>query len=421
MVSEDVPAPPSLLERARLHIVRLRLEDFDDLRRAAASALRVSARTLGVARVGIWSLGADGATLRRVLVRFSDGEGVDAPDGADVLPDDLELPLEGWPAYRAALLSRRVVAAEDARADPRTAELGPTYLAPHGVGAMLDVPLFVGGEVWGVVCHEHVGGARAWSAREVDFAVSVADMLTALLEQSLRLAAETEFRHAERDAARVREAEIVARTAAGIGHDVNTVLQAIALNAELAVRAGSDRDRRAAAEAIVADCRRGARIVDQLREAETARVVVGAVDPGFVVEDTRATLEALLGTSQRLAIEVEHGAQVPATRTDVERILLNLVVNARDAMPGGGLVRVRVARGTEGEVTLSVEDEGVGLDPDPEAVARLFEPYVTTKGDRNTGLGLFAVRAIAVRTGARVEARGAPGRGATFHVTWRAR
>jgi signal transduction histidine kinase len=369
----------------------------------------VSATTLAVTRVGIWSFTPDRTTLRRVALHD-----LRRPDEATI--EDLELPLAKWPAYLAAVSSRRVVAATDALTDARTSELAQTYLIPHGVTSMLDAPLFLGGEVWGVVCHEHTGVPRTWSEREIGFAVSVADMLSTMLEQSMRLAIEARLRQTEAELAQVRRAEAVVRTAAAIGHDINTLLQAISGRAELAVHRNDAAEQSEALREIVGDCQRAARIVGQLRELDApARALGLESDLSFVIEDTRATLDALLAPSHSLVVELAPDACVPAARADLERIVLNLVVNAKEAMPQGGTVSVVTRSGATG-VSLSVTDQGSGITP--EQAAHIFEPYFTTKNGRNTGLGLFAVATIARRTSGVVAIDSAPGAGATVTVTW---
>ncbi len=279
---EDAPVS---LDSARLQIARLVLDDFADLKRAMLTAARVSATTLGIARVGVWSLSEQRTTLCRVALHE-----LRRPEAVAV--EDLELPVVEWPAYLAAVLSRRVIAAGHARTDARTSELADAYLVPHGVTSMLDAPLFVGGEVWGVVCHEHTGAPRVWSEREISFAVSVADMLSTMLEQAMRLAIEARLRQTEAELARLRRAEAVVRTAAAIGHDINTLLQAISGRAELAVHYDAGKQSEALLD-IVGDCQRAARIVGQLRELDAPPQAWGLEsDLSFVIEDTRATLEA---------------------------------------------------------------------------------------------------------------------------------
>ena len=409
MRAERIEEAPVSIDSARLRIARLVLDDFADLKRALLTAARVSATTLAVTRVGIWSFTPDRTTLRRVALHD-----LRRPDEATI--EDLELPLAKWPAYLTAVSSRRVVAATDALTDARTSELAQAYLIPHGVTSMLDAPLFLGGEVWGVVCHEHTGVPRTWSEREVGFAVSVADMLSTMLEQSMRLAIEARLRQTEAELAQVRRAEAVVRTAAAIGHDINTLLQAISGRAELAVHRNDAAEQSDALREIVGDCQRAARIVGQLRELDApARALGLESDLSFVIEDTRATLDALLAPSHSLVVELAPDACVPAARADLERIVLNLVVNAKEAMPQGGTVSVVTRSGATG-VSLSVTDQGSGITP--EQAAHIFEPYFTTKNGRNTGLGLFAVATIARRTSGVVAIDSAPGAGATVTVTW---
>src|SRR5262249_45388907 len=120
---------------------------------------------------------------------------------------------------------------------------------------------------------------------------------------------------------------------------------------------------------------------------------------------------------------------VKADRSQLEQVLVNLAVNARDAMPQGGALRVRTAAATLGPaeaalgpggrpgpcVRLTVSDTGCGMD---EATRqRAFEPFFTTKGpDKGTGLGLATVYAVVQQSGGQVRIDSAPGRGATFTI-----
>ena len=406
-MSHAPSGPPSILEHARLEILHLRLDASDDLWRAFDAALAVSAATLHVRRVGVWFMTATKASLYRARIHDVDHVAETA---------DMILPLERWPAYRDAVLSRRVVAANDARTDPRFAELSG-YLTTFGITSMLDVPLFLNGEVCGVVCHEHVGDARTWGPREIDFAVSVADMLSALLEQSMRLSAERRLRASEAAAARAQQLTLAARAAAGIAHDVNTVLQAISVNAEVARATTSDEEhRRAALLSILEDCQRSARILDQLRDLEKPRSTLeDPLDLTDVLEAMRPTLETIIGPHRTLVIDGEPEAFIAATRTDIERIALNLVTNACDATAEGGTVTI-VVRRVEADVLLEVNDNGVGLDA--EQAERVFEPFYSTKGEGHGGLGLFIVHATSARSGGAVTLQSEVGRGATFVVTW---
>jgi GAF domain-containing protein len=120
-----------------------------------------------------------------------------------------ELPRESAPAYFDALERERVVAAHDAARDPRTREFLDSYLKPNGIGAMLDVPLRNHDVTVGVLCAEHVGGARIWTVDEQNFAISTANLIAgAVADEELRAAL-----------ARVAESEARARLVVDTAHD----------------------------------------------------------------------------------------------------------------------------------------------------------------------------------------------------------
>ena len=100
-----------------------------------------------------------------------------------------------FPAYFRALEEERAIVAHDAHRDPTTREFS-SYLSPLGIGAMLDAPIRVHGRMAGVVCHEHVGGAREWSPEEQGFAASIADLAAFALEA---VESATERRRVERE------------------------------------------------------------------------------------------------------------------------------------------------------------------------------------------------------------------------------
>lgn len=144
---------------------------------------RTCARILGVERVSVWWYDASHAYIRcdelweATGARRSSGTRLNAAD---------------YPAYFEALDDERAIAADDARTDPRTSEFLRTYLEPLGITSMLDVPVRVAGEIVGIVCHEHVGPARAWTADEQAFAAAAADLLALTIETRERREAEEE-------------------------------------------------------------------------------------------------------------------------------------------------------------------------------------------------------------------------------------
>jgi GAF domain-containing protein len=108
----------------------------------------------------------------------------------------VELFATDFPGYFRALQDERAIAAHDAHTDPRTCEFSAPYLAPLGIGAMLDAPIRVGGRMMGVLCNEHLGGARTWTAGEEQLAAGLADLLALAVEAGERECAVAELRAA---------------------------------------------------------------------------------------------------------------------------------------------------------------------------------------------------------------------------------
>jgi signal transduction histidine kinase len=228
---------------------------------------------------------------------------------------------------------------------------------------------------------------------------------------------ERRLRHAEK-------MEALGRLAGGIAHDFNNLLGVMLAVAEAAV---SD-------PGALADLRATA-----VRAAELVRELTVYSRPGaaeaatFTLEEAVDALEGLLrrtaGPERRW--RRERGAPagpVRAVRSEVERVLLNLVANARDATPAGGSIvtgtgaaEVDAALAEQEGVapgryaSVSVADTGTGIAP--EVARRIFEPYFTTKGpDRGTGLGLAMADKVVRDAGGFIRLRSTPGQGAAFTV-----
>ena len=142
----------------------------------------VAARTLDSARVGVWLF--DRSRENLVCRSLYDMQALPASE-----PDAQTLPVihaHAYPRYFTALMSDRTLAADDAVRDPRTAEFGDAYLLPLGISSMLDASIYVGGQLVGVLCVEHVGPARVWNIEERNFTSSVADLVALELEASER-------------------------------------------------------------------------------------------------------------------------------------------------------------------------------------------------------------------------------------------
>jgi nitrogen-specific signal transduction histidine kinase/ActR/RegA family two-component response regulator len=241
----------------------------------------------------------------------------------------------------------------------------------------------------------------------------------------------TERKNLELQIARTQRLESVGMLASGIAHDLNNIFAPIPLSLELLKLKYPDSDARRMLELIEGAGLRGAGIVRQV--LTFARGMDGermGVEPKYLVKELAQMLRETL--PRNIAIEVEVVPVLPpveADATQLHQVLLNLAVNARDAMPGGGrltlgaqAVLVDEARAAANPplkpgpcVALTVTDTGTGIAP--EVLEHMFEPFYTTKPrDKGTGLGLSTVYGIVRSHGGSIEVTSQLGVGTAFTV-----
>lgn len=226
--------------------------------------------------------------------------------------------------------------------------------------------------------------------------------------------------------------ESLGQLASGIAHDFNNLLSAIMSYAEFVADETADRPAvQADAQEIQAAAERGARLTRQLLLfSRSESVQLSPLDVNAIVADISSLLSRTIGDHIQLSINPADGLPaIQADRGRVEQVLLNLAINARDAMPGGGVVTIETSLtelddsyadkhpGTSPGhyVALTVSDTGTGMSPD--VVARIFEPFFSTKPrGQGTGLGLSTVYGIVTQIGGSIRAESEEGTGTTFHV-----
>jgi PAS domain S-box-containing protein len=243
-------------------------------------------------------------------------------------------------------------------------------------------------------------------------------------------AREAELTAAQDALRQAQKMDAVGQLTGGIAHDFNNLLQGVAGSLDLIRRSPANPDRvRRWAEAGLQAAERGAKLTGQLLAFSRAqRLEAKPLSVTELIAGMRELLERTLGPEIAVALRLDPGpARVLADATQLEMAVLNLAINARDAMPGGGTLTIAmrpfiVERDPEREpgsyIELSVADSGSGMPP--EVVARAFDPFFTTKDvGKGTGLGLSQVYGIARAAGgtARIESR--PGEGTTVRLLLR--
>ena len=248
-----------------------------------------------------------------------------------------------------------------------------------------------------------------------------------------RLRTEAALHDVESQLRQSQKLEAVGRLAGGIAHDFNNLLTVITAFTEMVSRKLAPTDpRHADLGEVLHAARQAAELTRQLLAFSRKQVLRPEdFDLTAVVRDIEKMLSRLIGEDVRLETRLGAPAFVYADRSQLEQVLMNLVINARDAMPDGGVVTVSVdsvdvdadtAHRQLGSdaipgpyVRLEIADTGVGME---EAVAsRIFEPFFTTKpAGSGTGLGLSTVYGIVTQSGGYITVRSAPGRGTTFSL-----
>ncbi len=241
----------------------------------------------------------------------------------------------------------------------------------------------------------------------------------------------TDLKRVEKELFQAQKLRAIGVLAGGIAHDLNNNLVPIIFNMDHALHRTDDPDTRQTLEEALQAANRAAKLVEQVldysRQQDISRTTV-RLEP--VVRQCADSFRASL--PEGVALEVDRGTgpdSVYANAAQMQQVLMNLLNNARQAMPDGGSVRVRMAgaevasadKTTSPELApgsylaLEVSDTGAGIPP--ENMDRIFEPFFTTrKADMGTGMGLAVVHSIVSCGGGAIRVRSRPGQGATFTV-----
>ena len=433
--------------RSAIHPTRMRssaglpvflhfIEDISDKRKAQQERddLLHSEQVLGeLLRIGQQPISLD-AQLARMLDRVLSVPWLRIePRGAVFLVNDAEVGLEmrvnrglgshlqercasvpfGHCLCGRAAKEREVVFAGDV--DVRHEHTYPG-MSPHGHYCL---PIQSDAMLLGVLCL-YVQEGHPRDAREERFLQAAADVMAGVIRHQKL---EERLRQSQR-------MEALGRLAAGVAHDFNNILSVVASGGERLVRKlGADHPLQADAARMARAGQRAEALVHQLlsfaRADPEAREVL---DLGKVVFETTGMLRELVrGRQVTLGVEpATEALRVPVSRVHVEQVLLNLIVNARDAMPDGGSITITFDSLSVGDprvhdmapgpyASLTVSDTGCGISAD--VIDRIFEPFFTTKSkDGRSGLGLSVVYGIVQQANGKITVSSHPGQGTTFHI-----
>jgi signal transduction histidine kinase/ActR/RegA family two-component response regulator len=237
-----------------------------------------------------------------------------------------------------------------------------------------------------------------------------------------RARTERELRKSEHHLLQVQRVEAIGWLAGNIAHDFNNLLMIVIGYAEILQDRGNSQE----LSELLAAARRASTLTKQLLAFGRRQVMqVQRVDINRIVAQVQAMLSRVMGPEVRLTTTLD--SSLPSVEVDpgqLEQVLVNLAINARDAMPGGGSLRVETAvldvprpyfQMPPGRyVRLTVTDSGTGMPPD--VLSQIFEPFFTTKGNRGTGLGLSSVYGIVKQSGGYIWCDSTPGQGTTFTI-----
>jgi two-component system, cell cycle sensor histidine kinase and response regulator CckA len=263
----------------------------------------------------------------------------------------------------------------------------------------------------------HTFVTRVWPVQRNGEVTALTQCATDVTAQRLL---EKQFLHAQK-------MESIGRLAGGVAHDLNNQLSIILGSTELAQRgAGAAPTVAPELKRIEAAAERAAALTQQLLAFGRKQVLhTRLLGLNSLVASVHDMVDRILGEDIQLRLQLGRVGQVRVDPMQIEQVLLNLVINACDAMPNGGKLVITTEEVTvpDGHVSLAagryallrVADTGIGMDR--ETLARAFEPFFTTKEvGKGTGLGLAVAHGIVTQSGGHIEAESAPGAGATFRI-----
>ena len=390
----------------------------DEVRRSLAGLAAVA----GADRVWMLTTREPGD---RVPVAFEwCGPGIEAQQGSFVRRRQTTFP---WAFER--LARGEVIQIRRATELPPEAALERADLEQRGIQSLLCIALNSGERAIGYLIFETVHEERSWPPETITPLRLMGEIFVGALR---RKRAEENLAESQRRLLQAQKMEAVGTLAGGIAHDFNNQLTVMLGNARFLLAQVSGN---AEATDALTDLKRAAEHCAQLTRSLLAfsrrsSVSIRSLDVSRAIAEVEELLRPLMPSSIRFEVDVKHGVErIGADPTQLQQVIVNLAVNARDAMPDGGRLLI-TARNRQLDpaladqlsapkpgayVEIAVADSGVGIEA---AVrSRIFEPFFTTKAQgKGTGLGLATVYGIVQQSAGTIAVESEPGRGTTFRV-----
>ncbi|TWB03603.1 response regulator [Bradyrhizobium stylosanthis] len=422
-----------LAEARRVALLELsdRIRDVEDPTELSYAAAEILGRTLGVSRAGYGTIDKQAETIR--IERDWNAPGIRSLAGV--------LRFRDYGSYIEDLKRGETVVFPDAEKDPRTAATAQALKA-ISAQSVVNMPVTEQGGFVALLYLNHAT-AREWTLDELELIREVAERTRTAVERRRaereirELATYLEQRVAERTAElmqaeealrQAQKMEAVGQLTGGVAHDFNNLLTIIKSSTDLLRRPGlAEERRRRYVDAISDTVDRASKLTGQLlafaRRQALKPEVFDAADRVHAITDM---LRTIVGSRIRIETEIScEDCLIEADASQFETALVNMAVNARDAMNGEGFLQIRIdeiaamppVRGHAGSpnpfVAVSLTDSGSGIPMDK--LAHVFEPFFTTKEvGRGTGLGLSQVYGFAKQSGGDVAVESEVGRGTTF-------
>jgi signal transduction histidine kinase/ActR/RegA family two-component response regulator len=356
----------------------------------------------------------DGQTLRPVVARVED-----FLDEVMALRLRLGEGIVGWVAR-----AGRAEMVNHAENDPRSLQVPGT---PVESTSLLVAPLVIKDQVAGVLALSRFGD-EGFEPDDLELATILAAHCSVAIEnarlyEDLR-ATVNELRTTQNQLVQSAKLNALGEMAGGVAHDFNNILTAILGRTQLLLRGAEDPELRQALTVIEQTALDGAHTVRRIQEFTRVRHDEAAESVDLnevlvqVVELTRSSWQAqakVRGVLIQVDMDLRALRPVLGSAPELREVFTNLLLNAVDAMPKGGRIRIESADSGD-RVLARVVDTGVGMDE--ETRARVFDPFFTTKAEKGTGLGLSVAYGILRRHHADIEVESEPGRGTAFTLSF---